>query len=232
MVRITTDSGQLPTRVYRLINNRFHLVTQGISRIERATGITYPLYYIEPSLIISTSAVESGQFGILFARTIPLVVDNDLRIVIQITAPLITCGHLGSIHAILAHEFLHYLKLMSKIMKMDVLSDEISRTFFEQKYMDHSQIIHEKVVFKNDPTLIHHLLSRFSTGFKDSRLENRVVKEWIHKRLPMTTIPLDSNVTRIPIDKIASVKIDPDLKEKIFKFESQQLNAGRLQHNA
>jgi hypothetical protein len=98
--------------------------------------------------------------------------------------------------------------------------------------MDHSQIIHEKVVFKNDPALIHHLLSRFSTGFKDTRLENRVVKEWIHKRLPMTTIPLDSNVTRLPIDKIASVKIDPDLKEKIFKFESQQLNTGRLRHNA
>jgi len=117
-------------------------------------------------------------------------------------------------------------------MKMDVLSDEISRTFFEQKYMDQSQIIHEKVVFKNDPTLIHHLLSRFSTGFKDTRLENRVVKEWIHKRLPMTSIPLDSNVTRIPIDKIASVKIDPDLKEKIFKFETQQLNTGRLRHNA
>jgi hypothetical protein len=39
-------------------------------------------------------------------------------------------------------------------------------------------------------------------------------------------------VTRLPIDKIASVKIDPDLKEKIFKFESQQLNTGRLRHNA
>ena len=139
MVRITTDSGQLPTKVYRLINDRFHLVIQGISRIERATGITYPLYYIEPNLIVSTSAIESGQFGILFARTIPIVVNNDLRIVIQITAPLITCGHLGSIHAILAHEFLHYLQLTSKIIKMDVLSDEISRTLFEQKYMDHSQ---------------------------------------------------------------------------------------------
>src|SRR6185437_12831107 len=148
MVRITTDSGQLPTSVYRLINNRFHLVTQGISRIERATGITYPLYYIEPSLIISTSAIESGQFGILFARTIPLVVDNDLRIVIQITAPLITCGHLGSIHAILAHEFLHYLKLMSKIMKMDVLSDEISRTFFEQNIWTTLRLFTKKLCLK------------------------------------------------------------------------------------
>ena len=119
MVRITTDSGQLPTKVYRLINDRFHLVTQGISRVERATGIRYPLYYIEPNLVVSTSAIESVQFGILFARTIPIVVNNDLRIVVQVTAPLITCGYLGSIHAILAHEFLHYLQLMSKIIKMD-----------------------------------------------------------------------------------------------------------------
>ena len=231
MVRITTDSGQLPTKVYRLINDRFHLVTQGISRVERATGIRYPLYYIEPNLVVSTSAIESGQFGILFARTIPIVVNNDLRIVVQITAPLITCGYLGSIHAILAHEFLHYLQLMSKIIKMDVLSDEISRSLFEQKYVDHSRLIQEKVVFKNDPTLIRHLLSRFSTGFKDKRLEDRVMKEWMHKGLPVTTIPLESNVTRLPIDKIASVKIDHELKEKIFKFESQELNSGRFRHN-
>jgi hypothetical protein len=231
MVRITTDSGQLPRKVYRLINDRFHLVTQGISRVERATGISYPLYYIEPNLVVSTSAIELGQFGILFARTIPIVVDNDLRIVVQITAPLITCGHLGSIHAILAHEFLHYLRLMSKIIKMDLLSDDISRSLFEQKYVDHSRLIQEKVVFKNDPTLIRHLLSRFSSGFKDTRLEDRVMKEWMHKGLPVTTIPLDSNVTKLPIDKVASVKIDPELKEKIFKFESQELNSVRFRHN-
>ncbi len=80
-------------------------------------------------------------------------------------------------------------------------------------------MIREKVVFKRDPYLVRHLLSKFSAGFKDSRLENKVIREWMHKGLPVTKIQLDSNVTKLPIEKIASAKIDPELKEKILGFE-------------
>jgi hypothetical protein len=227
-VRNTTDSGLLPTRVYKLINDRFHLVTQGILRVERATGIKYPLYYVEPNLVVSTSETETGQFGIFFARTIPMVLDNHLTIVIQVTAPLVIYGLLGTIHAILAHEFIHYLQLMSKIIKMEILSDEISRSLFEQKYADHTRLLQEKVVFQSDPTLIRHILRKFPVGFKDNRLEDRVLKEWMYKGLPVTRIPVESNVIRLPIDKIASLQIDPALKEKIYEFESEKFNGGRI----
>ncbi len=211
IVRITTDSGLLPQKVYNLINDRFHFVTQGISRVEMATGIKYPLYYIEPKLVISTSEVEAGQFAILFARTIPVILNGQLTTVVQLTAPLITYALMGTIHAILAHEFLHYLHL--------IISDEVSSSLFEEWYIDHSHMIREKVVFKRDPYLVRHLLSKFSAGFKDSRLENKVIREWMHKGLPVTKIQLDSNVTKLPIEKIASAKIDPELKEKILGFE-------------
>ena len=219
LVRITTDSGLLPQKVYDLLNDRFHFVAQGISRVEKATGIKYPLYYIEPKLVISTSEVESGQFAILFARTIPVILNGQLTTVVQLTAPLITYALMGTIHAILAHEFLHYLHLMRKMIKMDIISDEVSSSLFEEWYIDHSHMIQEKVVFKRDPYLVRHLLSKFSTGFKDSRLENKVIREWMHKGLPVTKIRLDSNVTKLPIEKIASAKIDPELKEKILGFE-------------
>jgi hypothetical protein len=219
IVRITTDSGLLPQKVYNLINDRFHFVTQGISRVEMATGIKYPLYYIEPKLVISTSEVESGQFAILFARTIPVILNGQLTTVVQLTAPLITYALMGTIHAILAHEFLHYLHLMRKMIKMDIISDEVSSSLFEEWYIDHSHMMLEKVVFKRDPYLVRHLLSKFSAGFKDGRLENKVIREWMHKGLPVTKIQLDSNVTKLPIEKIASAKIDPELKEKILGFE-------------
>ena len=39
------------------------------------------------------------------------------QVVIQISAPLIAYGLKGTIHAILAHEFLHFLELIRKIEK-------------------------------------------------------------------------------------------------------------------
>src|SRR5215831_13253450 len=158
------DSGLIPQRINKVINTKFQFLTQGISRVENASGMKYPPYYVEPRLIVSTSPVERGQFGIMFARTIPIVLEDELTIVVQITAPLILFGRVGTIHAILAHEFLHYLHLIRKIIKMDVLSDEISPSLFEQSYVDLSRLIQEKIVFKNDPFLVRLLSRKFTSG--------------------------------------------------------------------
>jgi hypothetical protein len=125
--------GQIPQEVYDLIMKRFPLVIDGIKRVEEASGLNYPYYYAEPSLVISVSAVEFTQMGILFARTIPVVdAHKQLHVVVQITAPLICYGLKGTIHAILAHEFMHYLELINRILKMKVISDDVSSTLFER----------------------------------------------------------------------------------------------------
>src|SRR3712207_175598 len=110
--------GQIPQKVYDLILKRFPLVIEGIRRVEEASGLNYPYYYAEPSLVISTSAVEFTDIGILFARTIPVVdAAKQLHVVVQITTPLISYGLKGTIHAILAHEFMHYLELINRDRK-------------------------------------------------------------------------------------------------------------------
>ncbi|MGC2427218.1 MAG: hypothetical protein WA421_09295, partial [Nitrososphaeraceae archaeon] len=188
------DAGRLPDKLYHLIVNRFHIIRDGVTRIEKATGMDYPYYYVEPTLVISTSEVEFTQFGILFARTIPVVnQDNRLNVVVQITAPLIAYGLLGSIHAVLAHEFMHYMDLISRIMKMNVISDEISGTLFEGNCKDSDRLLEAGVVFKSDSTLIDHINKKFPEGFRDLRLEDKVVKEWIGTHLPISTVPVDTN---------------------------------------
>ena len=67
--------------------------------------INFPIAYIDPSLIISGNT-NSLDIGILYARTIPLIVNDSIQVVIQISAPLIAYGLKGTVHAILAHEFL------------------------------------------------------------------------------------------------------------------------------
>ena len=217
------NNGQLPRKIYDLIVNRYEIVSKGIQRIENATGLKYPYYYVEPNLVISISQVEFSQFGIFFARTIPVVNEQkQLNIVIQLTAPLIAFGLLGSIHAILAHEFIHYLNLVSRIMRMDIISDSISSTLFEERYGDSSRLIEPKLVFKSDRALIDHITKKFPEGFSDLRLEAKVINEWIHRRLPTLKVAIDSNIIKLPIEIMANLEIDEIVKERILDFENRK----------
>jgi hypothetical protein len=223
--------GQIPQKVYCLILKRFPLVIEGIKRVEEASGLNYPYYYAEPTLVISTSAVEFGDVGILFARTIPVVnARKQLYVVVQITAPLISYGLKGTIHAILAHEFMHYLDLVNRILKMKVLSDDVSGTFFEETYADSTRLVEERAVFRSDPTLIRHITTKFPAGFRDLKLEEKVIKTWMNKGLPTSKISLDANIMKIPIEAMASLKVEQNVKDKISEFENMKIKKKRMSY--
>lgn len=211
--------GIISNDVYDLVLKRFPLVVEGINRIERASGIRYPVAYVEPSLVVSSSP-NAYDFGILFARTIPVSFDEKFQVVIQITAPLIAFGLKGTIHAILAHEFLHYLELIRKISKMNIISDEISGNLFENVYADETRLIEPRAVFK-DRVLLDHITKRFPSGFRDYKLEDKVMKYWIDKNLPKTNISLDSNTVKLSMDSLSKIKLDPNFIQKIDELEQK-----------
>ena len=223
-VRQARELGLIPSKTYDIITERFYIVKTGTERIERASGLKYPRYYIDPTLIIAAPSsfadLQFAQFGFLFAQTIPVVKkNNEIDIVIQVTAPLVIYGLLGTIHAILAHEFLHYLELLGKIIKMDIISDQLSTSMFENRYLDSSRLIEAKFVFRSDHVLLDHITKRFPEGFKDTRLEKKTIKYWMNKGLPSITVSLDSNVTKIPVEAMANLNIDQGVKDKILEFE-------------
>ena len=223
--------GQLPQKVYDVIVERFPLVIEGIKRVEEASGLNYPYYYVDPSLVISTSAVELTAVGILFARTIPVVdIHKQLHVVVQITAPLIAYGLKGTIHAILAHEFMHYLELINRILKMKVISDEVSGTLFEGTYTDATRLVEERAVFKSDPTLIRHVTNRFPEGFRDLKLEEKAIKTWMNKGLPTSKVSLDANIIKIPIETMACLKVEQHIKDKITEFENIKIKKKKTRY--
>lgn len=214
------NKGIISEKVFSLINERFPIVISGINRIEKASGVNYPIAYVEPSIVVSSPDPNSFQYGILFARTIPLVVDNRLEVVIQISAPLIAYGLKGTIHAILAHEFLHYLELIRKVSKMELLSDEISGNLFENIYADETRLFEPRAVF-DDRTLLLHITKKFPAGFRDYKLEDKVLKFWIDKNLPKTNIDLDTNIMKISVESLAKIKLDPSLLKKLESLEQK-----------
>ena len=213
-------NGLLPDKVHSLIVDRFGVTLAGIDRIEKASGINFPLAYIDPSIVTSHPNTGSFDYGILFARTMPVISNNTLEIIIQITAPLVAFGLKGTIHAILAHEFLHYLELVRRVSKMDMVSDEISSNLFESVYSDSTRLFEPRAVF-NDKTLLLHITKKFPEGFRDYKLEDKVLKLWIEKKLPTINIALDTNIIKIPADVLANTKIDHILLQKIERVEEK-----------
>lgn len=213
-------AGSISDDVYDLVLNRFPITVQGINRIEKASGMRYPVAYVEPSVVVSSPDPHSYEFGILFARTIPVMFEDSFQVVIQISAPLVAFGLKGTIHAILAHEFLHYLELMRKISKMDLLSDEISGNLFENVFADETRLFEPRAVFK-DRTLLDHITKRFPSGFRDYKLEDKVIKFWIDKKLPKVNVALDSNTVKLSMESLSKIKLDPVFLKKIDQLEQK-----------
>ncbi|MCA9812553.1 MAG: hypothetical protein KC483_06800 [Nitrosarchaeum sp.] len=212
--------GQIPHKTYELILKRFPITINGINRIEKASGIHFPIAYVEPSVILSSPSSNPYEFGILFARTIPVFFENRFQVVIQISAPLVAYGLKGTIHAILAHEFLHYLELIRKISKMNLVSDEITGNLFESIYADETRLFEANSVF-DDRMLLNHITKRFPAGFRDYKLEDKTIKFWINKNLPRTNISLDSNTVKLSAESISKIKLDPLFLEKLNELEQK-----------
>ena len=223
------NRGEIPENVFNLIVKRFPITVAGINRIEKASGIKFPIAYVEPSLVLSSSDANAYQYGILFARTIPVMFDEKFQVVIQISAPLVAYGLKGTIHAILAHEFLHFLELIRKISKMELLSDEISGNLFENVYSDDTRLFEPRAVF-NDRTLLNHITKKFPSGFRDYKLEDKVMKFWADKNLPKTNISLDSNTVKLSAESISKINIPSLFISKLEQLEekSSKLHKRRL----
>lgn len=212
--------GVIPQNVYDLTVKRFPITVDGINRIEKASGIRYPVAYVEPSLVLSSSNADSYEFGVLFARTIPVTFEGRFQVVIQISAPLVAYGLKGTIHAILAHEFLHFLELIQKISKMKLLSDEISGNLFENVHSDQTRLLEPRAVFK-DRTLLDHITKRFPAGFRDHKLEDKAMRFWSDKNLPKVNIALDSNTVKLRAESLSKIRIDPNFIKKINELEEK-----------
>ena len=212
-IKEANDNGILTNEIFDLINKRFPLVISGIQRIEKASQINFPIAYVDPSIIIADNP-SSTDIGILFARTIPVTIKDTVQIIIQISAPLVAYGLKGTIHAILAHEFLHYLELFTRLSKMNIVSDEISSNLFENVYSDYTRLLEPRSVF-SDTTLISHITKRFPSGFRDYKLEDKVMKFWIEKKLPALKISLDTNIIKLDPKLLTKIKFDEVLLQKL-----------------
>ncbi len=206
-------------RTYHLIIDRMSLIEEGINRIERITSINYPSYFIEPNLLVATSDIEYQQYSLIYARTIPFcTTQNKIKIVIQLSAPLVLYGLKGTLHAVLAHEFLHYLNILKNIINLEVTSDNISNTLYENSFSDNEKTLDPTRVLKGDPYLQKSIHKKFANGFNDSKLDKKTESFWIKKKLPIQKIMIGDNFIKLPFSALANTIVEDSLKNEILKF--------------
>ena len=211
---------RIPRSVMKKIISRLKYLDEGIKRVERAADLKYPPYYIEPFLPVMSSELEPSQIGVVYARTLPLQLDEILQIVVQITAALITYGSKATIHAVLAHEFLHYASLVKQFSSKEMLSSELTSSMFETVYMDTSGLSHLERIYK-DRSLRRLLKRKFSDGLVDEKLHEKVLKHWLAKGLPTIRLTPDSNVIKLPIHSILNLRFDQSLLIKLEELEER-----------
>ncbi len=206
--------GKIPQSVSKALRKRSSYLVGAVMRVQAASGLNYPPYYIEPSLPMATSSVEFGSAGLLYSRVIPTSVGDSVLILVQFAAPLVLHGTRATIEAVAAHEFTHYVDLVRRLSTMTVTSDEEAGTLFESGYADTERVIDPKLVF-SERALVALVNRKFKGGLVDDSLNSKVSEKWMKKGLPTKSVTPSDNVVRLSAVAVARTKFDPMVLQRI-----------------
>ena len=213
--------GKIPKALAKRIKGRAKYLVGAVKRVEKASELSYPQYYVEPVLPLAQSRGEAGQLGVLYARVIPTVgTAGGLSILVQFTAALVAFAAKGTLEAVAGHEFTHYLDLVRRLSRMSVMSDERAATLFESSFADVERTVNMKSIFK-DRLLIRLVERKFPLGLVDDRLNALVEKKWIGKGLPVRVVAPEENVVRLGMGSVLSSSFDPRVIARISSLEEK-----------
>ncbi len=212
--------GKLPRPVARRVRLRMKYLAGAVKRVETASGLSYPPYYVEPVLPVAKTPAEYGQMGVLFARVIPTTATGSLAILVQFTAALVLYGTKGTIEAVAAHEFTHYLDLVRRLSSTDVVAEERAATLHESSYADTDRLVPPRLVFA-EKSLVGLVTRKFKDGLSDPALNRKVSDSWIGKDLPVRWVDPEENVTRLGVGAVATARFDPGVLAKVSEIQKK-----------
>ena len=185
-----------------------------IALVEKLSGLKYPQYYIEPVLTVAESTDNMGGIGVLYARTIPVELNDRVEIIVELTAPLVLFATRTTLRLVLAHEFLHYVELVRSFSKLDIVSQTVSSCLYEERFSDSSRALDPSKIFSNKK-LISDLKKKTSSGLSDEKLNEKCRTRWLEKGLPVIKIPLSENQLRVSVESVIRSNFDPKVKNII-----------------
>lgn len=220
LVKELTSRGQITEKLLGKLEKRIKYLVESVARVEKASGLNYPNYYVSPHLTLLKSKFEQGEVGILFARLIPSTSYGSLSILVEFSAALVALGSKSTVLAVTAHEFTHYVELVRKIIKADFISDEVAASLFELGFVDSEKVIDPKKLFK-DKYIISLLSKKFKPGLVDEKLTVKVQKELESRIYPVKVLSPEENVVRLSSEIVSNSMFDQKIVNRIKEFEKK-----------
>ncbi len=211
---------KVPRAIAKKVRLKMKVVQGAVARVEKASGLRYPPYYIEPSLPVSKTGAEYGQMGVLFARVIPTTATGTLVILVQFSAALVAYGTKATIEAVTAHEFTHYVDLVRKISTGAITSDEVATTLFQASFEDAGRTVPPKLLF-SEKSLTALISRKFKDDLNDPALSKKVGDQWVAKNLPIHWVGPEENTVKIPMRVAAATKFDPGVLAKVAELKEK-----------
>ncbi len=211
---------KVPRAMAKKVRLKMKVVQGAVQRVEKASGLRYPPYYIEPTLPVSKTGAEYGQMGVLFARVIPTTVTGSLVILVQFSAALVAYGTKGTIEAVAAHEFTHYVDLVRRLSTMNVTSDEVATTLYEASFADAERTVPPRLLF-SERALVSLVSRKFKNDLTDPALSKKVGDQWVAKNLPIHWVGPEENRLRVPVNIVAKTKFDPGVLSKVAELRQK-----------
>jgi hypothetical protein len=209
---------KVPRALAKKVRLKMRLVQGAVTRVEEASGLRYPPYYIEPVLPVSKGGGEYGQMGVLFARVMPTTVTGSLVILVQFTAALVAYATKGTIEAVAAHEFTHYVDLVRRLSTANITSDEVATTLYEASFADAERTVPPRLLFSDKP-LVALVSRKFKNDLVDPALNRKVGDSWIAKNLPIHWVGPEENRVRLQMGVVAGSKFDPAVLSKVAELQ-------------
>jgi len=211
---------KVPRALAKKVRLKMKYVQGAVERVEKASGLRYPPYYVEPTLPVSRGGGEYGQMGVLFARVIPTTVTGSVVILVQFTAALVAYGTKGTIEAVAAHEFTHYVDLVRRLSTTNVVSDEVATTLFEASFADAERTVPPRLLF-SEKALVALVSRKFKVELSDPPLTKKVGDSWIAKNLPIRWIGPEENRVKLPMEAVTGTRFDPAVIAKIAELKEK-----------
>ncbi len=211
---------KVPRALAKKVRLKMKYLQAAVERVEKASGLRYPPYYVEPILPVSKSGSEYGQMGVLFARVIPTAVNGSVLILVQFTAALVAFGTKGTMDAVAAHEFTHYVDLVRKLSTTNVTSDEAATTLYEAAFADAERVTPPRLIFSDKP-LVSLISRKFKNELSDEALNKRVGAGWIAKNLPVRLVGPEENRISLSMDAVAATKFDPAVLTRVAQLREK-----------
>ena len=209
---------KVPRAIATKVRRKMNTVVGAVQRVEKASGLKYPPYYVEPSLPCSKTGAEYGQMGVLFARVIPTTVTGRVVILVQFSAALIAYGTKATIEAVAAHEFTHYVDLVRKLSTKNIASDEVVTTLFEASFRDAEHTVPPKQLF-SEKALVSLISRKFKADLVDASLSRKAENQWVAKDLPIHWVSPEENRLKVPMAIIAATRFDPAVLAKLEEIQ-------------